>query len=508
MLDVELFAGPGGWDVAARLLNIHTVGLEWDLSACQTAMMAGFVRLKMDVAKTSPWAMFGKGIRLLIASPPCQAFSAAGKGKGRDGAHIILEGVAMIAAGMDSVKVCEWVDAQMDDSRAALVLEPLRWALALNPETIALEQVPAVLPLWEAMAVVLRNAGYSVWCGILQAEQYDTGQTRKRAILIASRNIEVKAPEPVRRKYRKGTPQDQEHKLDQPGLKPWISMKQALGHGLNKRPSYTVLAGGAETGGAEPFANGARKGMRAAQEAGDWELRMNSAPHAAVRSIEEPASTVFFGERVNAANWVLRSNYNGPPTSDGSPRERTRRSVDEPSSVVTSKLGHWEPQAMGDVRSSNGSVRDVQEPAATITASMDNGNFRWLRSNHGHFGRPRDPDTGKQVVRIGDSDFYLRTSVDDPAPTVSSGTPKGAHWDSAEPNGDGSYRERVSAESVRVTVQEAAVLQGFPADYPWQGNKGQQHRQVGDAMPPPLAWHVLRAAFGLPVQHYPGTENL
>lgn len=72
----------------------------------------------------------------------------------------------------------------------------------------------------------------------------------------------------------------------------------------------------------------------------------------------------------------------------------------------------------------------------------------------------------------------------------------------------GLKQSQFAGETVRVTVQEAAILQGFPADYPWQGNKGQQHRQVGDAMPPPLAWHVLRAAFGLPVQHYPGTEHL
>lgn len=486
MLDVELFAGPGGWDVAARPLNIHTIGLEWDLSACQTAMMAGFVRLKMDVSKASPWKLFGKSIRLLIASPPCQAFSAAGKGKGRDGAHSILEGVAMIAAGMDPVRVCEWVDAQLDDDRAALVLEPLRWALALNPETIALEQVPAVLPLWEAIGAVLEQNGYSVWCGILQAEQYDTGQTRKRAILIASRSIQVKAPEPVRRKYRKGTPQDQEHKLDQPGLKPWVSMKQALGHGLNKRPSYTVLAGGAETGGAEPFANGARKGMRAAQEAGDWELRMNSAPHAAVRSIEEPASTVFFGERVNAANWVLRSNYNGPPTSDGSPRERTRRSADEPSSVVTSKLGHWESEGAHyrpGVRA-NSSIRPVDLPAPTVLFGNDAASVAWISER---------PSTTVQ----GDSRI---------------GPPGHKHMgpDCCKISRDagGLKQSQFAGETVRVTVQEAAILQGFPADYPWQGNKGQQHRQVGDAMPPPLAWHVLRAAFGLPVQHYPGTEHL
>lgn len=448
--DAEAFAGPGGWDIAAAQLGIHLKGLEWDSAACATAQAAGFVRLQLDVASAQLSLVFPNGIRLMIQSPPCQAFSAAGKGKGRAGAAYILMGVQLMAWGNDPAQVCKWVDEQLDDPRAALVLEPLRWVLETMPETIALEQVPAVLPLWEAMAEVFRNLGYSVWTGNLYAEQYDTPQTRKRAILIGSRVRQVSRPAPVRRRYRKDratgkTNRYTEFKLDEPGLKPWISMADALHRGLTERPSYTVCAGGTDTGGAEPFGNGARQQMRTAIEAGDWQLRMNSAPHAAVRGLDEPSSTVFFGERVNRAEWQQRSNYNGPTSADGE-RERLRRDLDEPSSAVTSKPWHWE--RMGDVKSSNGTVRDTDHPAATITSSMDNGNTRWT-------------------------------------------------------DADG-----VSDTAVRVTVQEAAVLQGFPASYPWQGKKGEQHRQVGDAIPPPLAWHVLRAALGLPVMHYPGTEDL
>ena len=45
----------------------------------------------------------------------------------------------------------------------------------------------------------------------------------------------------------------------------------------------------------------------------------------------------------------------------------------------------------------------------------------------------------------------------------------------------------------RVTVEEAGILQGFPADFPWQGSKTSQFRQVGNAVNPAVAEAVLRS---------------
>lgn len=78
---VDLFAGPGGWEEGLRELGDRALGIDLDPIACASAEAAGHERLCADVAALEPgdfapaWG--------LIASPPCQAYSTAGKGLGR-----------------------------------------------------------------------------------------------------------------------------------------------------------------------------------------------------------------------------------------------------------------------------------------------------------------------------------------------------------------------------------------------------------------------------------------
>ena len=203
------YAGPGGTCEGLRMVGLgdRTVGIEWDAAACATRAAAGHLTIRADLATYRPHHAPGS-VEGYWASPPCQTFSTAGKGDGRDQ----LDALGLAILGED------WAAADGFDSRTRHVLDAARTAVELHPEWIGMEQVPAVLPLWRALAHVLERHGYSTWAGVLCAADYGVPQTRRRAILMASRVRCVQPPTPTH--------------AETPGLfgeAPWVSMADALG---------------------------------------------------------------------------------------------------------------------------------------------------------------------------------------------------------------------------------------------------------------------------------------
>lgn len=392
---IDFFAGPGGWDTGAALLGLRTVGVEKDADACATAEAAGHERIQADVTGLD-LSRFA-GVPGFIASPPCQAWSKAGKRLGLlDQPRLVVHVAAVRGAG-------EWIDYSRKgwhDDRSPLGLEPLRYVLTVRPTWVALEQVPDVLPFWELLVDVLREFGYRAWCGVLDSEMYGVPQTRDRAILTAALDDShhVGRPPATHQRYQPGASTGPDLFGD---LLPWVSMADALGwNGAAYRLAPTLDT----------------------NVGGKWRVRFGNQDHSAVRAVDEPAATIRYSERANACDWVMCS------------------------------AGRTAPETSGQV------PRDLEQPSATITGR---GTAAWV--------------TGR------------------PATTVQ-GDPRIAEPGHRDREGGVS---QFDGQSVRVSVEEAACLQSFPAGYPWQGSRTAQYRQIGDAVPPLLSVAVLGHLLGI-----------
>lgn len=228
---LDLFAGTGV-GVAASRLGISEYGVEIMKEAVASRDAAGFVTPYNDAWEIEKAESLS--FNTLWASPPCQTFSTAGKGSGRKALDDVL---ALLHTGAYDRNLK--AEASSFDDRTALVLIPLAYISKFRPTYVALEQVPTVLPVWEAYAEKMVEMGYSVWVGYLHAEQYGVPQTRKRAYLIArSDGIEAEPPTPTHSKYHNRTPK----RLDA-GVQKWVSMAEGLGWGTPERPYLTVASG-------------------------------------------------------------------------------------------------------------------------------------------------------------------------------------------------------------------------------------------------------------------------
>lgn len=375
---LDLFAGPGGWDQGFRTAG-HTgplVGVEHDLDACRTAVAAGHGRICADVTGYPAERLHGR-LTGLVISPPCQAWSRAGKGLGLFDQPAVVEHVLRVE------RAGRWVDYPRTgwyDDRSPLVLEVLRWVLLAEPPWFACEQVADVAPFWSLLARVLRDWGYSTSAGVLHAEEYGVPQTRDRAVLVGALGGVAALPVPTHQRYRPGeSAREAVRDLFGADLLPWVSMADALG----------------------------------------WDV-----------------------------STVVRSNYG----TGGDPAARGERRGCEPAAAVTGKVGR--NVVMRNGSQINATRRTGSEPAATVHCSRP-GNLSWVH--------------------------------DRPATTVCGDPRIGRPGHKDRDGGESQF----GAGSTRVTVAEAGVLQGFPADYPWQGTKTARYRQVGDAVPPPLAAAVV-----------------
>ncbi|MYZ11427.1 DNA cytosine methyltransferase [Streptomyces sp. SID2999] len=291
---LDLFAGPGGWSEGLRALGLRDVGIEIDPAACAPRAAAGHATVHADVAAL-PTASFCGKVSGLIASPPCQTFSAAGLRAGTTDLPLCHQALDDLARGDDTRPLLR---TACTDPRSLLAVEPLRYALDLRPDWVALEEVPAVLPLFEHTARLLAAAGYSTWTGVLNAADFGLAQTRRRAFLLASRIRPALPPEPTHAEG--GTPAD----LFGDGLPPWRTMLDALGC----PPGHVITRGNHTTGGSAFPTTGPSWALTG--RARSWLLKVGNRPGATRRRLDQPAPTLLFANARKDVSWI---DHDGTP---------------------------------------------------------------------------------------------------------------------------------------------------------------------------------------------------
>ena len=343
---IALFAGPGGACAGIEAATgLKPVGIEYEPNAVATRDAAGHVTIPADLTDLSP-CLVDTDVTGLWGSPPCPAFSAAGKREGHDD----LEELCWTAG-----RPTFWDMLAGDRYRkrwshpdSHLIAQTFRWIGHHRPTWVALEQVPDVLPVWQALSHGLEQFGYSSWAGVLNAADYGVPQTRRRAFFMARLDGNVRPPAPTHAKQP-------EPVLFGDELAPWVTMADALGW------SGDVVSGQTVAGG--PLA---------------------------------------------------------------------RRDTNEPAFTVTSRADLW----------------TLTRPATTVQ-----GDARVWPPGH-------------------------KVNADDRRRL-------GAAADEV-------YGDRAGTNAIKCTPTELGVLQGFPADYPWQGSKTAQFQQIGNAVPPPMAEAIVR----------------
>lgn len=214
MRAVVCFGGMGGADLGLSEVGFDVeASIEYEQVAVATMQAAGLRGVQAD-ARSYDFRQH-RGVGLFWASPPCQAGSTAGK---RRGAHDDRNGWPWTMRAIDEMK-----------PQYFLAENVLGWTYHKKgcPRTLAdLSCVGCYWENWILPQMKRRFPFVGFW--ILNSADYGTPQFRRRVILWAGQlPLSTTPPEPSHQSTLVGE--------IPPGMKPWVSIQDAIGDTLNRK---------------------------------------------------------------------------------------------------------------------------------------------------------------------------------------------------------------------------------------------------------------------------------
>jgi DNA (cytosine-5)-methyltransferase 1 len=471
----DLFCGAGGTSSgaveAAAALGRHpevTAVNHWDVAiATHTANHPGSRHLCTGVDAINPLELFAEGdLDLLWASPECTHHSVARGGK------------------------------PINDQSRSTAWHVLNWIEKLLPPIVLIENVPEFATwgpvgsngrplksrkgeIFQAWLTTLRSFGYKADYRLLCAADYGDPTTRTRLFVQAVRGRRrIVWPEKT---HSKGG--------DLLASRQWAPARDIIDWTLpagsifeRKKPLSPKTLARIEAGlrkfGLKGFTLpplGETSPVFTSHEAGKvvqpfivaWD-HTSGGPGAGLSDINEPISTVVTKARHGVAEPFLVA-LRG---SGGDQIDSTARHLDRPAPTITAggtHLGLVEPHLLP--QQSDGRLRPLSEPCPTVATSGAIALVEpFLVSFYGN-GQAHD--------------------LSEPSPTVTCKDRFGLVRPVVELDGN---RYLLDIRFRMLQPHELALAQGFPAGYRFTGNKTEQVKQIGNAVPRRLARALVAAA--------------
>ena len=171
MRAISLFSGAGGMDIGMTQAGFQVVAAnELDKDACNTYRLnnpeINLYQGDIEEQKIELYKYSNKNIGVVFGGPPCQGFSVAGK--------------------MD-----------LNDPRSKLIFSFVDIVEKIQPKAFIMENVKSLATLDKfkdvrhELYIKSKNAGYNIFCIILNSKDFGVPQSRERAFFIGFKDINI-----------------------------------------------------------------------------------------------------------------------------------------------------------------------------------------------------------------------------------------------------------------------------------------------------------------------------